>query len=427
MNRITRRSMALGAPAAAVLAACVPGQQTGGTQSEEPVELFYMHQWSQTTGQGPKTRELTERFVQENPKIQVRQEYSEGYFEKLNSMIVAGDPPDIATTNYELLLDFVKKGGPVQPESVGKGQYRFPKDDVIAPALDAVTFDGKAMAMPYMVTNLQLAYNQTLFAQRGLNTSRPPATWAEVEEMGRQLTGGEGESAVWGFQTLRGQNSAIWVKWLCTLWQADGQVVDMNRRVPVFNSQAGVDALQWWVDLIHLHRIASLDQAPAAFQNGRAGMFYLYAGELSAIDRVNPPFQWATAPLPRGKKAATNLGGHALMTMKAGEHPEQAWRYVHWFTSPAQHAEYSIAAGTLPATKSSQQHAVWQKRLQDYPRLKAFSDNTGTGVPPAKLSTWSDILKAIGGAMESAVTLKQAPKAALDDAARIAEPLVKQG
>jgi hypothetical protein len=41
--------------------------------------------------------------------------------------------------------------------------------------------------------------------------------------------------------------------------------------------------------------------------------------------------------------------------------------------------------------------------------------------------SWPDAEKVLGQAIEAAITLAQQPRAALDEAARVAEPLLKQG
>ena len=43
-----------------------------------------------------------------------------------------------------------------------------------------------------------------------------------------------------------------------------------------------------------------------------------------------------------------------------------------------------------------------------------------------RLAGWDEIVKRLGGAVEGAVTQQRQPKAALDDAARAAEALLRQ-
>ncbi|MER3405671.1 MAG: hypothetical protein C4289_11365, partial [Chloroflexota bacterium] len=54
----------------------------------------------------------------------------------------------------------------------------------------------------------------------------------------------------WGMLFPRGAADPI-SPLLSFLWQYGGEVVDMARRVATWNSPAGVEALQFMVDLVH--------------------------------------------------------------------------------------------------------------------------------------------------------------------------------
>jgi multiple sugar transport system substrate-binding protein len=215
---------------------------------------------------------------------------------------------------------------------------------------------------------------------------------------------------------------------MCLLWQNGGQELDMTRRVATWNSPAGVEALQFWVDLVHRHNIVPLQQPANTFQTGRAGFWHLPVGSVSSVQRaVQEQFQWTTAPLQAGKQRASNVGGHTLAVMKTNKHHEPAWRFVHWFTSPQNVVEFNVPSVTLPPWQSAQQQPTWQRFTRDQPWVKPFVDMLAYGHPPVKLTTGNDVLKTLGEGIESAMTQKQPPKQALDEAARVAEPFIKEG
>ena len=63
--------------------------------------------------------------------------------------------------------------------------------------------------------------------------------------------------------------------------------------------------------------------------------------------------------------------------------------------------------------------------------LAACSTTQQAAAPPSeqpvKLTTAADVLRLLGEAIEPALSQKQSPRAALDDAARAAEPFIKEG
>jgi multiple sugar transport system substrate-binding protein len=216
--------------------------------------------------------------------------------------------------------------------------------------------------------------------------------------------------------------------WQCFLWQAGGDVLDVNRRIPTWNSPAGVEALQFWVDLVHKHRVAALEAPADVDLKGRAGVWIMPIGSLSIVQRaVGNAFEWASAALVKGKQRASNVGGHALMVMRTNRHHEQAWRFVHWFTAAENVVEFNVPSITLPPWKSAQQQPAWQRYVRAEPRVQPFVEMLGYGHPPPKVVSWPDAEKVLGQAIEAAITLAQQPRAALDEAARVAEPLLKQG
>ena len=77
--------------------------------------------------------------------------------------------------------------------------------------------------------------------------------------------------------------------------------------------------------------------------------------------------------------------------------------------------------------QSAQQQPAWQRYVREQPRIKPFTDMLAYGRPPNKLGTWTEVTTALGQGIEAAVTQKMTPKQALDDAARAAEPFIKDG
>jgi len=143
--------------------------------------------------------------------------------------------------------------------------------------------------------------------------------------------------------------------------------------------------------------------------------------------RVRDAFEWGTGHLPRGKQQATTVGGHSLAVLKTNRHHEQAWRFVHWYTAPPQNAEYLVATTTLPPWRASEQQGAWQRYAREEPRIKPFVEMLAYGRPTPKLALWQDIVDILVAARDAAGAQQKTPKEALDDAARLAEPLIQQG
>ena len=371
VRRITRRGLArltaLAAAGAAALpaAACAPpvgGQRAEGVPSpaEPAVQLTYVHEWSPTQGHGPITDTLLARFGEQHPTTQVQGIYMQDYFTKLTAMIAGGDVPDLATYNLARVAALVKKGVVVPAETLSRGSYRLNLGDLVPAAREMATFDGKLTVTPYVLNSSGLALNTSLYQQKGLDAGRPPATWADLVDQARRLTGTDpAGKEVWGTVFPKGTADPI-SPLLAFIWQNGGDLVDAGRRVAIWNSPQAVEALQFQVDLVHRHRVAPYPM-PANGEQGNVGIWHMPPGQVSALQiRVKDAFEWTTAELPRGRQQATTVGGHSLAVLKTNKHHDRAWRFVHWYTTPAINAEYLVATTTLPPWGASEQHPAWR-------------------------------------------------------------------
>ena len=171
--------------------------------------------------------------------------------------------------------------------------------------------------------------------------------------------------------------------------------MDTKAKKALWTSPQAIEALQWQVDLVHKHRVAPYPQ-PANGEQGNMGIWHIPPGNVSALElRVKGAFPWTTAEMSRGKQQATTVGGHSLAVLKTSKGAavhDRAWRFVHWFVTPAVNAEYLAATTTLPPWKSSEQHAAWQTYLKAEPRIAPFTRMLSYARPTPKLTRWVDII-----------------------------------
>jgi ABC-type glycerol-3-phosphate transport system substrate-binding protein len=182
---ILRRAVATVAAtgAAGWLASCGPIGNASSAIAKPtvpPVKLTYLHQWSPQQGHGPITDKLAARFRQQHPSIDIEPVYAANYYQKLTTVLAGGDWPDVVTYNLAQLAELVATRAVVAAEDLAKGQYRYDINDLVVGARDLATFNGKLMAMPYVLNNSGLVYNQTLYKRVGLDPAKPPATWDDL-------------------------------------------------------------------------------------------------------------------------------------------------------------------------------------------------------------------------------------------------------
>ena len=311
------------------------------------MRLLYLHQWSQTQGHGPVTDALVARFNAQHPATQVEAVYTADYYAKLAAVLAGGDFPDVVTYNLSFAPLLVKKGVVVPAETLYRGAERLSPADLIPAAREMATYEGKLTVTPYALNSSGLALNASLYRKQGLEAGRPPATWNELLEQARRMTDASAEKPVWGTVFPRGTADPV-SPLLAFAWQNGAELVDAQRRAAVWNSPAGIEALQFQVDLVHRHRVAPFPN-PANGNQGDVAIWHIPPGGVSGLQlTVKDAFEWTTAELPRGKQPATTVGGHSLAVLKTNRQHPAAWRFVHYWAQAAQNAEYLVASATLP-------------------------------------------------------------------------------
>jgi ABC-type glycerol-3-phosphate transport system substrate-binding protein len=447
-GRLTRRRLSAGAlgiglaglgpVGGALLAACGAPAPGGGPPdaggggggsgggASAPVRLTYLHQWSPTQGHGPITDTLVARFVEQHPTIRLEGIYTATYYEKLAAMLAGGDLPDVVTYNLAFVPLLVKKGVVVPAETLSRGGERLDFADLVPAAREMATFDGRLAVVPYVLNSSGLALNVSLYQRQGMDPGRPPATWDDLLEQARRLTGKDGEKDIWGTVFPKGTADPI-SPLLAFNWQNGGELVDERRRVAVWQSPQAVEALQFQVDLVRRHRVAPYPN-PGNGEAGDVAIWHIPPGNISALQiRVKDAFQWTTAELPRRARPATTIGGHSLAVLKTERHHDLAWRFVRWYVSPAVNAEYLVATTTLPPWRASEQQPAWQGYTRDEPRVRPFVRMLAYARPTPKLTRWEDVIGVLGRARDAAAEGQKTPREALEDAAREAEPLIQEG
>lgn len=223
----------------------------------------------------------------------------------------------------------------------------------INPALVSFgSIDGQQVSVPVSANNLAFMYNRTLFEEAGLDPDVPPTTWDEVLSTGATIlaetgkpgyelfthAGDNGEGLTWNFQV--------------NLWQAGGEFLTEDNSAAAFNTEAGKQALQYWVDLIEAG--VSPYTAWGEFEKGSAAAAQ-EGSWMVGIWAPDPPFDFATAkvPMPSDGVAATNLGGEQAMVFGTDEDAAQAAAdFLAWFLEPEQVTAWSEKTGMLPVTDS---------------------------------------------------------------------------
>ena len=118
-----------------------------------------------------------------------------------------------------------------------------------------------------------------------------------------------------------------------------GEVLDDTETKILLDSPESLAALQWWADLIHVHKVAPTACAVGGDSSwamgGRPGRHVClgFVGHADADCRT-ARFKWDVAPWPKGPAGAkTGSFGSGFGITRDSKHPDAAWEYLSEYLS----------------------------------------------------------------------------------------------
>ncbi|MFW2367621.1 MAG: ABC transporter substrate-binding protein [Desulforhopalus sp.] len=216
--------------------------------------------------------------------------------------------------------------------------------EILPPAyINGGTYDGVTYGIPVRGHPQLLLYRKDLLKQAGVEV---PTTWEELIAAGKAVqekTGKDGIAMYYG-KGNAGQNLFIWYSFL----KSAGATVFDDKMMPTFNSPAGIEATQYYVDLLLKHKVASPGskffkeyEASQAVAQDNAAMWigwWWHYGVLTnpekAQEVVTKNIGFAPVPAWEGKGKATLALSMPIGISHASKNKEAAWEFLKWVTNP---------------------------------------------------------------------------------------------
>jgi len=245
---------------------------------------------------------------------------------KLPTAFASGDGPDIYMISPGDFMKFAKSGlmadlSPYFPSGS--------KEDFLPAALDAVTVDGKIMALPYELELLGLYYNEEMLKNANVEV---PKTWDELLAAARKLT----TDKVAGLVLPPDKGPYLNFIWYPFLWQQGGNVLSADGSQSTFDTPEVAKALDFYGSFFREKLAPSkLQFGPWEIDNLGSKTAAMQVLGTWAINRAEEnfadvPIKVAPLPLPDGGKAATDAGGWKFAVNGKSKHVEEAAKFVMW-------------------------------------------------------------------------------------------------
>src|SRR5687768_480851 len=148
-------------------------QSDGGGEQRQPGESVELTFWSWVPG----IEDAVDLWNKENPDVQVKlEEISGDTYAKMYAALRAGNAPDLAQVEYEMLPGFRLNDALEELEQYGAGEYQ---DQFVEWQWQQGVFGDGAYAIPQASGPMAMYYRADLFEKWGIEV---PTTWEEYEQ-----------------------------------------------------------------------------------------------------------------------------------------------------------------------------------------------------------------------------------------------------
>jgi len=367
--------------------------------------------------------DLVTRFNSSHTDIRVTLELTGDYqqnYQKLQTAIVAGSPPDGAMMELMQIPEFADAGVLAPLDELAK-QRDFNFADINPALLGNSYWKGKLYAIPWQRSTTMMYYNVDAFKEAGLPEFAPPQTWDDFRRVAPKLVVRQGDQIM--RYAIEGDFNHDWL-YEGMVYSYGGRLVSQDGRRALFGEPPSVAALTLLRDLAKRDKVLYVNPNFSGiienFIAGRSAAIVHSSFALSIITS-RARFRWSVAPIPAGPSGSVlNAGGgnFVLFAKTSPERQRAAWEFLKWMTSSANTAFYSMRSGYLPIRASATEDGQLKSHYKQFPMAKKSVDlsfNYGKS-RMVVLDVEKGVRQFLNPALEAVLLGSADPKQALDEA-----------
>jgi multiple sugar transport system permease protein len=335
----------------------------GGRTASGPANRPELVIWGWWRGEG--WEKLLARFREMHPELSVVISTSAGRMDEQKLMCaIAGDsPPDVINQDRFSVGGWAARGAFLPLDEFIRRDLAAGRPDAIRPedyypaCWNEAVYQGKVYAIPSNTDDRILYYNEDILRREGFvnadGSVRPPRTWEELQAYAVKMTKRDdvGNITQVGFVPMYGNS------WLYLYaWQNGGAFLSADGRTCTMNQRPVVETLRWvtafYEALGGVQQVDAFTSTPQTgdldpFLTGKIAMMVNGNWILNTIATYKPDMNFGVAPAPvpasRLKAAETDpsvqpyitwSGGFSWAVPASAKHPEIAWDFIRWISSP---------------------------------------------------------------------------------------------
>jgi multiple sugar transport system substrate-binding protein len=412
--------------ATAALAGC-SGQQ-GATVLDEDADVTIQF-W---TGQSEQAHELLKglaaEFEEKHPNVTI--DVSEGassteeLLQKLSAGFASGNYPDMSYAFGSWASQLEDSGRTLditeKTEDPDLGWEEFPE----AARLTVQPTGEKTIGFPALVDNISLIYNKTVFDAAGVDYPTEDWSWEDFRAASKAMT--DADTQTYGYAySVSGSEETTWQFWP-HLWQRGGEILSSDQKSAEFDSEAGVDALEFLRGMAVDDKSIYLDQTDTKFAQlfaaDRIGMMTSGPWQLYDLGVAGTDYGVTTLPGTDGDHQTVS-GPDIWVLLDHQDKNREYWvtEFSAWLTAAEQDERWNVAYGNLPLRSSEIESDAFKEQVTALPGLDIMAANAENATKarptvPGYVGLSEAIANAISEVLQGQGDAKSALEKAADEA-----------
>jgi len=303
-------------------------------------------------------------------KVELQHTPFSGYVNKILTRVAGGAAPDVICAEANLFVNLWGKDIFLDLNPFLEKDKEFSLSDFFPQVVRRFTVNGKLYGIPRDTAPFACVYyNKKLFAEKKVSYPSEEWSWQDLLEKAKKLTkfDAQGRPVQYGFYAWAWQNF---------IYSNGGALVD-NVEKPkrcLLDASAAIEGLEFYVDLIHKHKVSPTPSAlinlgmgvQMMFMTGKLAMFSSGIWE-TPILRKQEHFDWDVVMFPKGPQGIRGFGtgGSAYCILKTTKYPNQAWQVVKALTSKEAQTVLADSGLAQPANRkiSEGEHFALDNKL----------------------------------------------------------------
>lgn len=286
-------------------------------------------------------------FDAKYPTIKTSLELTPGgtnYFEKLQTLIAAGTPPDVFDMWEGYVQPYAANGVLLDLTPYIEADPEWTMDDFQPAGVKASSYEDRlySMVRDFYPGPAMFYYNMDMFDKAKVEYPTFDWDWNKMREAAISLTqdtNSDGNPDQWGLAF-----EPWFVSWLFWIWSNGGDLFNSDETQCALTDPKAYEPLQFWADLVNVDKCAlpsseasAMQGASNAFRTGAVGMFQGYAWNISEMKAAKEQgLNWGCV-LPPGAPTTNRRSFYMHLecwaAAKESKVPNACWQYIRDFTA----------------------------------------------------------------------------------------------